>query len=78
MRQKVKQIIADSIGAEVADIADEALLHEDLELEASDVLDILEEVESTLGITIENKDGADLRTVEDLFDLISQYVPEEI
>ena len=78
MRLKVKTIIAEAIGAEVADIADEALLHEDLELEASDVQDILEEIETALSITIENKDTAELKTVEDLFDLISQYIPEEI
>ena len=78
MRQKIKAIIAEAIGAEVSDISDEALLHEDLELEASDVMDLLEEVETSLGITIENKDGADLRTVEDIFDLVSPYIPDEL
>lgn len=78
MRSKVKSIIAEAIGAEVADIADEALLHEDLELEGADIQDILEEIETTLSIAIDNKDTAELKTVEDLFDLISQYIPEEI
>ena len=78
MRQKVKTIIAEAIGAEVSDISDEALLHEDLELEASDVMDLLEEVETSLGITLENKDSAYLRTVEDIFELVSPYVPDEI
>ena len=45
MRLKIKQIIADAIGAEIVDIDESALLREDLELEASALTDILEEIE---------------------------------
>lgn len=78
MRQKVKTIIADAIGAEVADIDETALLHEDLQLESSDVTDILEEIETALSITIAAKDTAELHSVEDIIDLVSQYIPDEI
>ena len=78
MRLKVKQIIADAIGAEVADIDEAALLHEDLQLESSDVTDILEEIEIALSITIAAKGTAELHSVEDIIDLVSQYIPDEI
>ncbi|MDO8452535.1 MAG: acyl carrier protein [bacterium] len=78
MRQKIKSIISEAIGAEVADIDETALLHEDLQLESSDVTDILEEIETALSITIAAKDTAELHSVEDIIDLVSQYVPEEI
>lgn len=78
MRDKIKQIIADSIGADVSDISDEALLHEDLGLESADVLDILDEIEATLDVPIANKNSTDIRNVEDIFELISPYMPEEL
>lgn len=77
MRQKVKTIIAEAIGAEVADIDEAALLHEDLQLESTDVSDILDEIETALDITIANKE-AELHSVEDIIELVSQYVPDEI
>lgn len=77
MRQKIKTIIAEAIGAEVADIDEAALLHEDLQLESTDVSDILDEIETALDITIANKE-AELHSVEDIIELVSQYVPDEI
>lgn len=78
MRQKIKQIIANAVGVEVADISDETLLYENLGLEAADVSEILEEIELTFDINVMNKDVSELITVEDLLELISQYFPEEL
>lgn len=68
--EKVKQMLADYIGAEVEDIKDEDFLVDDLHMSATEIADFVESLDNA-GIDISKIDIAELEAVEDLLESIS-------
>lgn len=67
---KVKQMLADYIGAEVEDIKDEDFLVDDLHMSATEIADFVDSLDNA-GIDISKIDMSELEAVEDLLESIS-------
>lgn len=77
MEERIKQILADHIGAEPEDIENDALLTEDLNLNPAAMTDILEEIRDQLNIEIPYEDVANISTVGELIELYEEYARDE-
>lgn len=73
MRDKIKSIIAQSLGIEITDIDETSLLREDLGLDASELTEIVEAIKTQLSVEIEEDEMAEVRTVGDFIEWIGQY-----
>lgn len=68
---KIKHIISDKTGLELAEITEESYFEDDLNLSHMELLEIFEEIEDQLHVDLsEEKDG--LESVGDLADLLSE------
>ena len=68
--EKIKVILARHLGLDAKDIADDALILEDLGANSLDVVEIAMAVEDELGIVIPDEDIVNLRTIKDVADYI--------
>lgn len=73
MLEKVKEIVANQLRLEVENISDDSSLVEDLGADSLDIVDIIMAFESEFGTTVPEDDIADLRTIRDLADYISEH-----
>lgn len=71
-------IIAQSLGIEVTDVEETSFLAEDLGLAATDIAEIITIVNQRYQTEIDPEEAADAKTVEDLFEIVSKYVPEDL
>lgn len=78
MQEEVRNIIAQSLGIEVQDIEETSLLVEDLGLEVADISDIITAVNQRYEVEIDPEEAVDAKTIEDLFEIIGKYVPEDL
>lgn len=78
MQEEIKKIIAQSLGIEITDIDNESLLVEDLGLHAEDLASIFLAISDRYNIEMDLNQASEIKTLEDLFDLVSTYVPEEL
>lgn len=78
MRNKIKIIIAQALGLEIADVGESQRLHEDLGLDDADLDQIMLSIKDQTTTEIPTQDLSDIYTVGELLDLVEQYVPEEI
>lgn len=67
---KVKSILAKHLGINAANIADDALVLEDLGANSLDVVEMAMSIEDELGVCIPDEDVINLRTVKDIADYI--------
>lgn len=67
---KVKSILAKHLGLKASEIADDALVLEDLGANSLDVVEMAMTIEDELGICIPDEDVINLRTVKDIADYI--------
>ncbi len=67
---KVKGILAKHLGINAANIADDALVLEDLGANSLDVVEMAMSIEDELGVCIPDEDVINLRTVKDIADYI--------
>lgn len=67
---KVKNILAKHLGLKASEIADDALVLEDLGANSLDVVEMAMSIEDELGICIPDEDVINLRTVKDIADYI--------
>lgn len=77
MREKVKEIIADTIGVEPTDVEEESLLQEDLGIGGAEMSEILEKIHEEFDTEISPTDVGDVESVEEFLDLIETYAQEE-
>ncbi len=73
---RVKKIIADQLGAEVADLKPETTIVNDLGADSLDTVEIVMELEAEFDIDIPDDDFAPLSTVQQAIDYISKRVAE--
>ena len=68
--EKLKAIAVNDIGIDADKIKPESVIIEDLGLDSLDIVDMLMKVEETFGVTIDDGDVAEMRTVADVVDFI--------
>lgn len=78
MREEIKELMAGFLGVEVSDIADEALLREDVGLGGSELTELLDVLKEQTGAEVPIEELAEIGTVGEFIDLVEQYAPEEL
>lgn len=68
--EKLKAIAVNDIGIDADKIKPESVIIEGLGLDSLDMVDMLMKVEETFGVTIDDGDVAEMRTVADVVDFI--------
>lgn len=76
MRQKVKEIMANTLGIDVKDIDESQDLRGDLALEAQTMTDLLESIEGEVGMEIPTELIRETETVEEFLDMIEDFAHE--
>ena len=69
---KVKQLIADQLGKDVSEIADDKDLVKDLGADSLDAVELIMAIEEEFGVTISDEDGSNVKTVKDVVNLIEK------
>ena len=72
VEQKIRQIIADQLGLEASQIADEASFDEDLGADSLDRTEMIMAFEETFDIEIPDEDAEKISTVQDAVDYIQK------
>ncbi len=72
-RDKTKTILAQSLGIEVTDIDEASLLREDLELDASEISEIVSAISEQTGLDLPQDEIEELNSVGELFDWIDGH-----
>ncbi len=67
---KIKELLADYLGTEVDEIAEDDSLREDFHMKATEMADFTEVLE-TEGINTSSLDFTNIETVEELFDALN-------
>lgn len=78
MHDEVRNIIAQSLGVDPQDIDETSILGQDLGLSAADIAEIITIVNQKYETEIDTDEAADAKTVEELFEIIRKYVPEDL
>ena len=63
---KVKEVVAEQLGAEVADLKPETSLKEDLNADSLDLFQIIMSLEEEFGIEIPTEDTESINTIGDI------------
>lgn len=66
VEMQVKQILADQLDLDMAEINETALLTDDLGIDSFSSIEIVYDLEDKFGIEIPEKDLADVKTVDDI------------
>ena len=74
LEQKVKQIIAEQLGKNEADIKNEASFIEDLGADSLDIVELIMGIEEEFDIEIPDEQQENLRTVQQAIDYIQVNV----
>ncbi len=72
LEQKVKKIIAEQLGKDVADIKNEASFIEDLGADSLDTVELVMALEDSFKIQIPDEQQENLRTVQQAIDFIRE------
>lgn len=76
MRQKIKEIMANILGIEVADIEETQDLREDLGMEAQAMTELLQSIEEEMGMEIPPAMARGAETVGDFLDSVEDLTHE--
>lgn len=68
----IKTILADRVGADASSVTVESTLKDDVGIDSVDMVEFVLELEKTFGLEIPDSKGAQLKTVGDVVDLITQ------
>ena len=71
--EQLKAMVVDQIGIDPAVIAPESDMIKDLGCDSLDIVDMLMSVEETYGVTVEDKDVSEMRTVADVVAFIEAH-----
>lgn len=71
---QVRALIADSLGISNEECAPSALLRDDLQADSMDMTQLTIELENKFSIIISDVDGDDMRTVQDVVNLVERRV----
>ncbi|MAG59929.1 hypothetical protein CMO96_04030 [Candidatus Woesebacteria bacterium] len=78
MRERVKNIIAQTLGLEATDIEEESTLKTDLGMEISQLGELLENISQRMQVEIPPEETKEIETVGEFIDLVEQYTKDEI
>lgn len=67
---KVKEIIADKLGVDLAKVTDEARFVDDFGADSLDTVDLVMALEEEFDIEISDKEGQEIQSVKDAIDFI--------
>ena len=76
-REKVKEIIIETISVEEEKVTKEARLYEDLEADSLDAVELVMALEEAYGIHIDDEELSQLKTVEDIVKTIEEQTKEQ-
>ena len=62
---KVKEIIADKLGVDIAKVTDEARFIDDFGADSLDAVDLVMALEEAFDVEISNKEGQEMQSVKD-------------
>lgn len=71
MLNELKTVFEEAVNADPEKVVPEARLAEDLEIDSLAAVELALELETVFDITIEDEELAELKTVQDVIDLIS-------
>ncbi len=72
VEDKVKQIIVDQLGVEIADVSPESAFVDDLGADSLDRVELIMALEETFGIEIPDEQAEKIATVQDAIDYIQK------
>ena len=70
VNNKIKVLLHEKTGLDLADLVDDASLHNDLSIDSLDIIEIIHELEKTFRIKIDDDDAEKIVTVGDLCSLV--------
>lgn len=73
-KEEIKFILADKLGFDIEEINDESNLRNDLGTDSLDDIELIMEFESHFDIYIKDEDAENVRTVNDIYNLISSIL----
>lgn len=72
--EKIKDIIADKLGADRAKVVEEARFVDDLGADSLDTVELVMGLEEEFGVEISDQEGAGILTVQQAIDFVKQRV----
>ena len=72
--ERVCEIIADILGCSIEQLTPETALVEDLEADSLSAVEILMALEDETGITIEDGEAANFKTIADIMDYLDTHM----
>ncbi|CAN5580376.1 acyl carrier protein [soil metagenome] len=71
--EKIKEITADRLGVEEADVAPESSFRQDLEADSLDLVELIMELEEQFGMEIPDEEAEKITTVEEAVDYVAEH-----
>jgi acyl carrier protein len=71
--ERIKEVLAERLSAEEADITEEANFQEDLDADSLDLVEMIMELEDQFGIKIPDEDAQKIQTVGQAVDYVTSH-----
>lgn len=72
MLEKLQEVVAEKLGVEVSQVTPEASFTEDLGADSLDLFEVVMGLEEEFGVSIDNEDLDQIKTVQDAIDYIEK------
>ena len=77
MLEKVKEIVSDSLGADINTITEATSFKDDLGADSLDLFEVVMAFEEEFDVEIEQTEAADIRTVQEAADYLEKLTAEK-